>query len=146
MAMGDWMGSRMMPSSATSKVGLVVSFPFGDGGERKAAKAEAEAMTKKMSQELRMRELQIQANVASAFAAWESVPAQRKASQAQLAASEEGFRVMKERYEAGKAVLVELIDARAQWIIARVGVAEVETYARASWARLMQAMGSEVKD
>lgn len=145
MAMGDWMGVRGMPASATTKVGLVVSFPLGDGGERRAAKFEADAMGKKMSQELRMLELQIQAKVASAFAEWGSVPAQRKAVRAQLAASEEAFRVMGERYEAGKAVLVELIDARAQLAIARVNVAEVESFARASWARLVQAMGGGVK-
>jgi|GEM_PF-3403025 len=142
MAMGDWMGVRGMPGSATTKLGLVVSFPVGDGGERSAAKSEADAMAKKMSQELRMLELQIQAKVASAFAEWGSVPAQRKAARAQLAASDEAFRVMSERYEAGKAVLVELIDARAQRAIARVSVAEVEAFARASWARLIQAMGT----
>jgi outer membrane protein TolC len=145
MAMGDWMGIRGMPGSATTKLGLVVSFPLGDGGERSAAKSEADAMAKKMSQELRMLELQIQAKVASAFAEWGSVPAQRKAAQAQFAASEEAFRVMSERYEAGKAVLVELIDARAQLAIARVSVAEVESFARASWARLVQAMGGEAQ-
>ncbi len=141
MAMGDWMGVRRMPGSATTKVGLVVSFPLGDGGERSAAKSEADAMAKKMSQELRMLELQIQAKVASAFAEWGSVPAQRKAARAQVTASEEAFRVMSERYEAGKAVLVELIDARAQVAIARVNVAEVEAFARTSWSRLTQAMG-----
>lgn len=145
MAMGDWMGVRGMPGSATTKVGLVVSFPLGDGGERTAAKSEADAMAKKMSQELRMLELQIQAKVASAFAEWGSVPAQRKAARAQLAASAEAFRVMGERYEAGKAVLVELIDARAQLAIARVNAAEVEAFARASWARLVQAMGGEAR-
>jgi outer membrane protein TolC len=141
MAMGDWMGTRGMSGSATTKFGLVVSFPLVDGGERNAAQSEADAMAKKMTLERRMLQLQIQAKVASAFAEWRSVPPQRRAAKAQLAASQEAFRVMGERYGAGMAVLVELIDARAQVAIARVNVAEVEAFARSSWARLIQAMG-----
>lgn len=142
MAMSDWMSTRGMPGTATTKVGLVLSFPLGDGGERNAAKSEADAMAKKMAQERRMLELQIQAKVVSAFSEWESVPAQRKAAQAQLVASEEAFRVMGKRYGVGMAVLVELIDARAQVAIARVSVAEVEAFARSSWSRLILAIGS----
>lgn len=141
MAMGDWMGSRMMPGSATSKAGLVLSFPLSDGGERGSLKGEADAMIVKMEQEFRMAELQVQSAVAAAYASWSSVETQRRATQDGLTASLEAFRVMQERYDAGKAVLVELIDARAQVAYARTEVADVERYARSAWARLMRAIG-----
>jgi len=141
MAMGDWMGSRMMPGSTNSKAGLVLSFPLSDGGERSSLKREADAMIVKMEQELRMAELKVQSAVAAAYALWSSVEAQRRASQDGLAASLEAFRVMQERYDAGKAVLVELIDTRAQVARARTEVADVERYARSTWSRLMRAIG-----
>jgi len=141
MAMGDWMGTRRMQATTSAKVGIVVSFPLGDGGERNAAIAEFRAMAKKMQQERRMLELQIQAETASAYAQWASVNAQRDAARAQVVASEEAYRVMQERFDAGKAVLVELIDARSQVLLANVSLAEVENFARRSWSELMRAMG-----
>lgn len=143
MAMGDWMGSRQMPGSASTKAGLVLSFPLSDGGERASAKKEAEARVAKSEQELRMARLRIQAAVASAYAPWASVEAQRKATSDGLLASLEAFRVMQERYDAGKAVLVEVIDARAQVALARTQVADVERYARVAWARLTRAIGKK---
>lgn len=101
MAMGDWMGTRLMPASATSKAGLVLSFPLSDGGEGSSAKKEADAMEAKMQQELRMTQLKVQASIARAFASWNSVEAQRKAAKDGLVASLEAFRVMQERYGCG---------------------------------------------
>ena len=118
-----------------------MSFPLSDGGERSSLKREADAMIVKMEQELRMAELKVQSAVAAAYALWSSVEAQRRASQDGLAASLEAFRVMQERYDAGKAVLVELIDTRAQVARARTEVAYVERYARSTWSRLMRAIG-----
>lgn len=141
MAMGDWMGTRQMPGTSTSKAGLVLSFPLYDGGERDSTKKEAIAMIDKMEQELRMARLKVQASVAAAYAPWSSVVAQRKAASDGLTASLEAFRVMQERYSAGKAVLVEVIDARAQVAFARTEVADAERYARSAWAKLVKAIG-----
>lgn len=141
MVMGDWMGSRLMPGSTASKAGLILSFPLSDGGERSSTKKEAQAMESKMEQELRMAKLKVQSAVARAFAPWNSVQVQRQAAQDRLVASLEAFRVMRERFDAGKAVLVEVIDARAQVALARTEVADVERYARSAWSKLMRAIG-----
>jgi len=141
MAMGDWMGARNMPGELASKVGLVLSFPLSDGGERRAVKAEASAMGAKMKAEYDMALLKVEAEVASAWFTWESVQAVLDAAKSELAASREAYRITLIRYQEGKAILSELTDARSQLVSAEVGAAESEAYRRQAWTRLARSVG-----
>lgn len=141
MAMGDWMGARNMPGEFGSKVGLVLSFPLHDGGERRAAKAEASAMGAKMRAEYEMARLKVEAEVASAWFTWEAVQAVLDAAKSEVAASREAYRITLIRYQEGKAILSELTDARSQLVSADVGAAESEAYRRQAWTRLARSVG-----
>lgn len=141
MAMGDWMGSRGMAGETGSKVALVVSFPLADGGERRATRDEAEAMAGKMEAEMRSVQLAVEAEVATAWAAWQAHAAVSKAARAGLQASEEAYRVALLRYREGKAILAEVTDARARLVAAQRSIAEADAYSRIAWSKLHRAMG-----
>jgi outer membrane protein TolC len=143
MVMGDWMGTRGMAGETGSKVGLVVSFPLADGGERRATRGEARAMAGKMDAEMRSIRLAVEAEVAAAWAAWQAQPAVSRAARAGLESSSEAYRVALLRYQEGKAILAEVTDARARLVAAQRSIAEAEAYARTAWSKLQRAMGRD---
>jgi len=139
VAMADAMKQRGMPGEDAAKVGLVLSFPLLDGGERRAGVAETTAMGLRAGAEQGAVRLQIDAEVSSAWSVWQSVAPVMKASQAEVAASEEAYRIAMIRYEEGKAILAEVLEAKSQLTLARVGLAEAEAYGRVARSKLLRA-------
>lgn len=142
MAMADWMKPENMGEMDGQKLAFVISLPVFDGKERRAAKAEAEAKAKQSEADRKVTELKIQSEVAQAWAEWSASPSIVEASQAELKASEEAFRVSLIRYQSGKSILAEVSEARAQLAQAKLSVNESEAYRRKAWAKLMRAIGS----
>lgn len=142
MAMADWMRPETMGAMDGQKLAFVISLPVFDGKERRAAKAEAEAKAKQSEADRKVTELKIQSEVAQAWAEWSASPAILEASQAELKASEEAFRVSLIRYQSGKSILAEVSEARAQLAQAKLSVNESEAYRRKAWAKLMRAIGT----
>jgi outer membrane protein TolC len=141
MAMSDWMTRRRMPGDSATKIGLVVNFPLGDGGERKSAAAEQRALAQKAVSESRKVQQKIEAEVATAWANYAVLPAVRESAELELAASTSAYEVAMLRYTEGKTILAELIEARAQLAKARIGIAEAEAYDQRARARLLYALG-----
>jgi outer membrane protein TolC len=139
VAMGESMRPSGAPFDDSAKIGLVLSFPLVDGGERKAAIAQSAAMAKRSEAELAELRLKIEAEVSAAWSVWQSVPSVMKASQAEFVASAEAHRIAMIRYEEGKAILAEVLDTRAQLTLAQVGLAEAEAYSRSAESRLVRA-------
>ena len=123
------------------KVGLVLSIPLVDGGMRKSEASENEAMARAAEQETKMIRLRVHREVASAWAQWQSAPETLRASDAEVSAAQEAYRIAKLRYEEGKAPQVEVEQATADLVEALAGRAESIAFRRIAWANLMRAVG-----
>lgn len=141
MGMNDWAGSQGNSGSSTYKAGLVLSLPLGDGGQRRSEKQAAEAGFTKADAQFKLMKNRIEAEVVSAWAEWQASDKVQTAASAELAASEEAYRVALLRYQEGKAILAELTDSRSGLTHARLAVAEALAYQRKAWSKLMRATG-----
>jgi outer membrane protein TolC len=140
-AMGDWMSLSGFQPDTAYRFGFVLSFPLGDGGERRSSMNEQKAMADKAAADLKQTKLKAEAEVASAWAEWQAAPTVQKASDDQLASAEEAYRIALLRYREGKTILAEVIDARSQLVAAQLAKAEAENYTRRAWTMLQRAMG-----
>ena len=142
MAMNDLMGTSGMRGSNSSKAGLVLSFPIGDGGQRSAESKQQRAMIARLDAETKSLRNRISSEVAQAWADWKAVEPVKVAAQAEFVASDEGYRVAVIRFQEGKSILAELTDYRSQLTHARLSVAEADAYERKAWSKLARAIGS----
>ena len=100
-------------------IGVVASLPIVDGGMRKSEAQEAKAMLDRAKADLEQAKLRTEAEVR---AAWSEVAAARdnaSLAEAAVVQAEEDYRVVKLRYEAGKGINVELLDAFAAMVRAK---------------------------
>jgi outer membrane protein len=92
-------------------VGVTVGITLVDGGERRAAVKEAQAMLNAMKQDEKQALLGVQQDVGTAWAEAQAAERNVELSGAAVVQAEEDYRVIRLRYEAGKAVNVEVLDA-----------------------------------
>lgn len=101
--------------SGNTQSGLTIGVSMGitlvDGGERRAAVKEAQAMLAAMKQDERQSLLGVQQDVATAWTEAQTAEKNVELSNAAVVQAEEDYRVIRLRYEAGKAVNVEVLDA-----------------------------------
>lgn len=141
MAMVDGLAPNPMDNTLGVMVGLVAGIPLVDGGRRQAEVQEAAGALKRAEATLSALELQVRAEVAAAEARASAARQNLGTAAAQVTSAEEAYRVAQVRYEAGKSVVVELLDAlRAQTEAQQSLVLAQAQYARAL-ADLYRAMG-----
>ena len=99
--------------------GVAVGIPLVDGGGRRAAVAEARAMLEAMKREEQQAVVGIERDVHTAWAEVQAADKNVGLSEAAVAQAGEDYRVIKLRYEAGKAINVEVLDALASLVRAR---------------------------
>lgn len=120
-------------------LGVAAALPIFDGGARKSAVNEAQAMVQQMQADERESVLNVNRDVAAGVATQSAAAKNVTLSQAAIAQAEEDYRVIRLRYEAGRATNVEVLDALASLTRARTNYAEAlyshsiarETLARA---------------
>ncbi|MHB0912751.1 MAG: TolC family protein [Armatimonadota bacterium] len=100
-------------------VGVTVGLPIVDGGLRASAVREARAMRDAARRDEQQAVLAVQQDVNTAWAELQAADRNVQLSEAAVAQAEEDYRVIKLRYEAGKAVNVEVLDALAALVRAR---------------------------
>lgn len=105
-------------------VGLTASIPLIDGGQRKSAVKEAQAMIDQMCADERQTVLNVSKDVAVAFEKLCTASKNVSLAQAAIVQAEEDYRVVNLRYEAGKATNVEVLDALASLTRARTNYAQ----------------------
>jgi len=141
VAMGDATatpGGRRLGYS----VGLTASLPLYDGGQRRAdvdaahgravrAEADAEGVRQNVARE-----------VSSAWLSLQTATAQRAAAQVGVAAAKQAYDLATLRYNAGKGITAERLDALAALTRARGGLAQATSDAVDARTRLLQAVGS----
>jgi outer membrane protein TolC len=101
------------PFDGGYQVGLLLSWPLYDGGERDARKDEAEAMREARSFELRQMELDVAAEIGRERARWAAARANEDLAVAEVRAAEEELRIARMRFELGRGIFLETLDALA---------------------------------
>lgn len=99
---------------------IIVGIPLWDGGMRRASKSEAAAMQTVAAQELRALELKLKSDFMSARLEYDTALQNITTADTAVKSAEENYRVAKIRYEAGKGILVEMLDALTALTRARV--------------------------
>jgi outer membrane protein len=121
--------------------GIAVGLPIFDGGRRKAMVGEAQAMREKALAEVERLKLQIASEVDTALRELQTALQNLQTAQAALKAAEEDERVAKVRYEAGRSVLVEYLDALVTLLRAQVNEAQARYELAVAEDKLRRAIG-----
>ncbi|MGQ9699177.1 MAG: TolC family protein, partial [Armatimonadota bacterium] len=100
-------------------VGLTVSIPVADGGSRSAEVDKATARVEVARQRLEAVKLRVAQEVSAAWLAAKAAEVNVGTSEAAVQQAEEDYRIAQLRYEAGKSINVEVIDALAALVQAR---------------------------
>lgn len=105
-------------------LGVAAAIPVFDGGLRKSSVDEAQAMLAQMQADEKDITLNVSKSVASGYIQFTTATRNIALSQNAISQAEEDYRVIKLRYEAGKATNVEVLDALASLTRARTMYAE----------------------
>jgi outer membrane protein TolC len=99
--------------------GIAVGLPILDGGLRRSAVKEAKAMRDVMKRDEQQAVLGVQQDVNTVWAELQAADRNVQLSEAAVTQAEEDYRVIRLRYESGKAVNVEVLDALASLVRAQ---------------------------
>ncbi|MEN6345717.1 MAG: TolC family protein [Armatimonadia bacterium] len=115
MAMLDGLVPSSMDTSVGITAGIVVGLPVVDGGRRQAEVREADQSLARAAAAVAALEQQVRAEVITAEARAGAARQNLETAASQVRAAEEAYRVAQVRYEAGKSIILEVLDAlRAQ--------------------------------
>lgn len=141
-AMGDAFGPRdAMGRNAGYTVGLTVSLPVFDGGMRRSEVTAARAMRERAMAEADRWKIQVEKEVRQAWLDIETAAQNYRSSEAALSAAQSAYDVIVVRVEAGKAILVEQLDALAALTRARANLAQALYEHQLAIAKLSRAIG-----
>lgn len=121
--MSDSLSSEMGPMEGTTAA-LIVAVPLGDGGMRRATVRESAGMLDAAREELRAREIKLKSDFHCARVDFETAMNNIATSESAVKSAGENYRVAKIRYEAGKGILVEILDALTMLTDARASRAK----------------------
>ena len=122
-------------------VGVTAALPIFDNGLRKSSVEEAQAMVKQAQAEQREVTLGVGKDVSGALARLQAAAKNVDLAKAAVAQADEDYRVIKLRYEAGKAINVEVLDALASLTRAQTMYAEALYNYNIAAADLLRATG-----
>lgn len=141
MAMGDAFTSPVSGSRGGYTLGVVLSFPLIDGGQRRAETAQARAREDRAEAELRDWELRIANEVQQVWLDVETVTQNYRTAQTALQSAQAAYDVTVLRVQNQKGLLVEQLDALAALTQARGNVAQSLYDHSLAVARLQRAVG-----
>lgn len=123
-AMAEGFSTHNVGTDGGYLVGITAALPILDGGLRRSSVSEAAAMLDQMKSDEREAVLMVSRDVASSLNQLCAAVRNVKLSESAVSQSEEDYRVIKLRYEAGKATNVEVLDALAALTRAQTNRAE----------------------
>jgi outer membrane protein TolC len=109
--MADFMQTRGRDFLGGTTFGVVASLPILDGGLRRSQVRAAEAERERLAQEAARLTLQVQQEVTNAWLALQAAAQNVHTAEAGLRSAQEDYRVTQIRYEAGKGINLEVLDA-----------------------------------
>jgi len=110
VAMGDAMTGQGVGHTGYT-IGLTASLPLYDGGQRQADVDEASARLERARADAQQARQMVEQQVVTAWLTLQTATAQVQAATAGVAASQEGYDLATLRYNAGKSVTAERLDA-----------------------------------
>lgn len=118
-------GERWMSgtSEEIGRVGLVAEIPLFEGGAIRARVSEQAALQQAAQEQLRGLELQIRTDVETALAEIASARERVETTSKAVEQARESFRIISEKYELGKGILVDVLDAQAALVQAETSYA-----------------------
>lgn len=140
VAMGDAMTGEGV-GRAGYTVGLTASLPLYDGGQRRADVDGAGARLERARADALQARQTVDGQVASAWLTLQTATAQVQAARAGMAAAKEGYDLANLRYNAGKSVTAERLDALSALTRAQGAFTQAEADAVTARARLQAAVG-----
>jgi outer membrane protein TolC len=121
--------------------GVVASYPLFDSGLRRARVRETEADRRREEQERERIALQVGQEVTNALLRLQAAERNIQTSQTALESAREDYRVARIRYEAGKSIPVEVLDALAARTRAEQSVVQAKFQYNAARDQLLRAVG-----
>jgi outer membrane protein TolC len=140
-AMGSAGRSDSDGAFSDTTFGVVASYPLFDGGLRRARVRETEADRRREEQERERVALQVGQEVTNALLRLQAAERNVQTSQTALEAAREDYRVARLRYEAGKSIPVEALDALAARTRAEQSVVQAKFQYNAARDQLLRAVG-----
>ncbi len=128
------------------RVGAVLTWTPTDIGTAGAASAVAESKAKELDAQARALKDGLRLEVEQALKAAEEARFAISVTHHGAAAAEEGYRVRRELFRAGRATLTELTDAESTLTNARLQMADAHVAARIALAQLRHALGRDQGD
>jgi outer membrane protein len=122
-------------------VGVTAALPIFDNGLRKSSVEEAQAMVKQAQAEQRDVTLGVGKDVSGSLARLQAAAKNVDLAKAAVTQADEDYRVIKLRYEAGKAINVEVLDALASLTRAQTMYADALYNHNVAAADLLRATG-----
>jgi outer membrane protein len=141
MAMTDGFTSHPQGTREGYTVGVVLSLPLLDGGQRRAEAAQAHAQAERADAERRDVELRVANEVEQAWLDVQTAAQNYRTAQTGLQAAQASYDVTALRVQNQKGILVEQLDALATLIQARGNVAQALYDHALAAARLRRAVG-----
>ncbi len=123
--------------------GLVVGIPLFDFGSRAQKKQEAFAMKKKSLAEYESMKLKITSEVNKAWLSLQTAKQNITTAEDALKSAQEEYKIMKLRYEAGKGIQVEVLDASVALLRAQTNHAQALYDYLTAKDKLMRAAGRQ---
>lgn len=143
-AMSDTMKAGSMEVRSLTSFGVAAALPLYDRGSRREALAEAEAFKRQAELRLREKTWEVEAEVAKTVVEIETAWQNTQTAREVLRAAEEEYSVAKLRYEAGKGIQLELLDASAAWLRATANHLQALYQHWEAVARLEMLVGGEL--
>jgi outer membrane protein TolC len=141
MGMADGFSSQPTGTRGGYTLGVVLSLPLLDGGQRRAETAQAQAQEERAEAELKDLELRVANEVQQAWLDLEAAAENYRSAQSAVQAAQAAYDVTALRVQNQKGLLVEQLDALAAITLARGNVAlSLYDHALAA-ARLQRAIG-----
>jgi len=141
MAMADGLTSHPTGTREGYSVGLVISLPLLDGGQRQAETAQARAQEERALAEARDLELRVANEVRQAWLDVTTAAENYRTAQSALQAAQSAYDVTALRVQNQKGLLVEQLDALAALTQARSNLAQALYDHSVAGARLQRATG-----
>ncbi len=124
--------------------GLTMSFPLYDGGRVRAEVDKAKSMKARAEAELASTKLQVEKEVRQALLDYETALANVQSADAAVQAASSAYDVISLRVEAGKAILLEQLDAVGMLTRAKSDQVKARLDLLTAYARLSRSTGGEL--
>jgi outer membrane protein len=125
-------------------LGLSMSFPLFDGGRVRSEIEKAKSMKARAEADLASAKLQVEKEVRQSLLDYETALENLKSATASAQAASSAFDVISVRVEAGKAILLEQLDALDLLTRARTDVAKARLDLLTAFARLSRSTGGDL--